>query len=86
MSKPFHSSMSAVRRNAETVLNQRRKQQDSLKQEQQKANEAMAEKTARLRALRLAKEGAEAAAAVEETVTSPIPAPKRQSVRRSKQT
>lgn len=84
MSKPFHSSMSAVRRNAETILNQRRKQHDSLKQEQQKANEAMAEKTARLRALRLAKEEAEAAA--EAAATSPIPTPRRRKVRRSKQT
>ena len=83
MSKPFHSSMSAARRNAETILSQSRTRHDSLKQEQQQADQAVAEKTARLRELRLAKEAAESAAVADVVST---PAPKRQKVRRSKQT
>ena len=81
MSKPFHSNMSAARRTAETILNQSRTRHDSLKQEQQQAHQVVAEKTARLRELRLAKEAAEAAAAA-----AAAAAPKRPKVRRSKQT
>jgi hypothetical protein len=84
MSKPFHSSMSAARRNAETILSQSRKRQDSFKLEQKLANDAMAEKTARLRELRLAKEAADKEAdAANPPATS---APKVRKARRSKQT
>jgi hypothetical protein len=51
--------MSAARRNAETILTQSRKRQESFKLEQKIATDAMAEKTARLRELRLAKEAAD---------------------------
>jgi len=81
MSKSSPSRMSAARRNAETILSQSRKRQESFKLEQKLANDAMAEKTARLRELRLAKEAADKEA--EAATTS---APKARKVRRSKQT
>jgi len=81
MSKSSPSRMSAARRNAETILSQSRKRQESFKLEQKLANDAMAEKTARLRELRLAKEAADKEA--ESATTS---APKARKVRRSKQT
>jgi hypothetical protein len=78
MSKSSPSRMSAARRNAETILSQSRKRQESFKLDQKIANDAMAEKTARLRELRLAKEAADKEAAAS--------APKARKVRRSKQT
>jgi hypothetical protein len=73
--------MSAARRNAETILSQSRKRQESFKLDQKIANDAMAEKTARLRELRLAKEAAD-----KEAAASAASAPKARKVRRSKQT
>jgi hypothetical protein len=58
----FNSRISAARRNAEALLN-RKKPDSSFKVEQEKEHDAMTEKTARLRALRLAKEAAEREAA-----------------------
>ena len=84
MSKSFAPRMSAARRNAEAILGQSQKRQDRFKQEQQQAHDAVAEKTARLRELRLAKEAADAAA--ESAAESLTPARKRPKVRRSKQT
>jgi len=51
-----------ARRKAETVLPQRKKQDDEILQQRAKEREAVAEKVARLRELRLAKEAAEAQA------------------------
>lgn len=59
----FPPRVSAARRNAETMLNQARKREASLKQDQERDNEALAVKTARLRELRLAKEAADREAA-----------------------
>jgi hypothetical protein len=81
MSKSSPSRMSAARRNAETILSQSRKRQESFKLDQKIANDAMAEKTARLRELRLAKEAAD-----KEAAASAASAPKARKVRRSKQT
>jgi hypothetical protein len=81
MSKSSPSRMSAARRNAETILSQSRKRQESFKLEQKVAQDAMAEKTTRLRELRLAKE-----AAAKEAAASATSAPKARKVRRSKQT
>lgn len=81
MSKSSPSRMSAARRNAETILSQSRKRQESFKLEQKVAQDAMAEKTTRLRELRLAKEAAE-----KEAAASATSAPKARKVRRSKQT
>jgi hypothetical protein len=84
MSKSSPSRMSAARRNAETILSQSRKRQESFKLDQKIANDAMAEKTARLRELRLAKEAADREAeAANPPATS---APKTRKPRRSKQT
>jgi len=55
--------VSAARRNAETILSQSRKRQESFKLDQKTAHDAMMQKTARLRELRLAKEAADAEAA-----------------------
>ena len=82
MSKSSPSRMSAARRNAETILSQSRKRQDSFKHEQQQAQDAMTLKTTRLRELRLAKDAADQ----EVADAAPAPAPKRSKVRRSKQT
>jgi hypothetical protein len=54
-------SMSAARRNAEALLTRNRKRESDFKLEQERAQEAVALKTARLRELRLAKEAAEQA-------------------------
>jgi hypothetical protein len=81
MSKSSPSRMSAARRNAETILSQSRKRQESFKLDQKIANDAMAEKTARLRELRLAKEAAD-----KEAAASAASALKARKVRRSKQT
>jgi hypothetical protein len=82
MSKSSPSRISAARRNAETILSQSRKRQDSFRLEQEHAREAMTHKTARLRELRLAKEAAE-----KEALASAAPsAPKPRKPRRSKQT
>jgi hypothetical protein len=75
------SRISAARRNAEATLSKAQKRDSDLKIEQQRELEAMAQKTARLRALRLEKEAAEQAA------TTANPAPRaRPKVRRSKHT
>ncbi|MFW2390868.1 MAG: hypothetical protein ACTSRM_08920 [Alphaproteobacteria bacterium] len=79
------SRMSAARRSAEAILSQSQKRQESFKREQQQASDALAEKTARLRELRLAKEAADREA--EAAVAAAAPKPKkRAAVRRSKQT
>ena len=62
MSK-FPSRISAARRNAEALLSRSKKQESTLKLEQEREHDAMVEKTARLRALRLAKEAADREAA-----------------------
>ena len=80
MSKP-PSGISAARRNAEALLNKTQKRESDFKLEQQRENEALALKTARLRELRLAKEAAEQSA----TAAAPSPA-RRPKPRRSKQT
>ncbi len=80
MSKP-PSGVSAARRNAEALLNKTKKRESDFKLEQQRENEALALKTARLRELRLAKEAADRSA----VVASPPPA-RRPKPRRSKQT
>jgi len=84
MSKSSPSRMSAARRNAETILSQSQKRQESFKLEQKLANDAMAEKTVRLRELRLAKEAADKE--VEPANPSATSAPKARKPRRSKQT
>jgi hypothetical protein len=74
--------LSAARRNAETLLNRSMRRDSNLRQEQDRKTEAMADKTARLRELRLAKEA-------EEKLAAPAAAPakpRRQKPRRSKQT
>ena len=58
----FNSRISAARRNAEAMLN-RKKPDSNFKVEQEREHDAMVEKTARLRALRLAKEAADREAA-----------------------
>ncbi|MGH6864973.1 MAG: hypothetical protein ACREDO_02065 [Methyloceanibacter sp.] len=82
MNKNSPSRFSAARRNAESVLGRARKQDTTLKLEQEAAREAITEKTARLRELRLAKEAAEREAAAS-SAPARRKAPK---ARRSKQT
>jgi hypothetical protein len=77
MSKP-PSRVSAARRNAEALLNNAQKRESDFKIEQERERKAMALKTARLRALRLAKEAAD-------TINVKPTAPSRPKVRRSKQ-
>jgi hypothetical protein len=77
--------MSAARRNAETILKQSQKRQETFRNEQKQAQDAMMEKTVRLRELRLATEASDAEAAAEAAAASPAPR-KRAKVRRSKQT
>jgi hypothetical protein len=72
--------ISAARRNAEAVLSTAQKRESDFKLEQQRAREAMALKTVRLRELRLAKEAADRS----EVPTKPAARP-RPKVRRSKQ-
>jgi hypothetical protein len=62
MSK-FPTRISAARRNAEALLSRSKKQESTLKLEQEREHDAMVEKTARLRALRLAKEASDREAA-----------------------
>jgi len=59
----FPTRISAARRNAEALLSRSKKQESTLKIEQERDHDAMVEKTARLRALRLAKEAADRDAA-----------------------
>jgi hypothetical protein len=59
----FPTRISAARRNAETLLSRGKKQDSSFKVEQEREHDAMVEKTARLRALPLAKEEADREAA-----------------------
>jgi len=72
--------ISAARRNAEAVLSSAQKRVSDFKLEQERAREAMALKTVRLRELRLAKEAADRSA----VPTKPA-ARSRPKVRRSKQ-
>ena len=62
MSK-FPSRTSSARRNAEALLSQKTKRESSFKMDQEREQEAMALKTARLRELRLAKEAEDSKAA-----------------------
>ena len=78
MSK-FPSRISAARRNAEALLSRSKKQESTLKLEQEREHDAMVEKTARLRALRLAKEAADREAAAS------APPPARPKARRAGQ-
>lgn len=55
-----------ARRKAEAVLAQRKKQDNEVVQQRAREREALAEKVARLRDLRLAKEAAEAQASAKE--------------------
>jgi hypothetical protein len=63
--------ISAARRNAEALLNQTQKRESSLKFEQEREHDAMTEKIARLRALRLAKEAEDLAAAASKPAARP---------------
>lgn len=81
MSKSSPSRMSAARRNAETILSQSQKRQENFRHEQKQVHDAMAQKTARLRELRLAKEAAD-----KESAASTSADPKPRKARRSKQT
>ena len=69
MSK-FPTRISAARRNAEALLSRSKKQESTLKLEQEREHDAMVEKTARLRALRLAKEAADREAAAATVATA----------------
>ena len=69
MSK-FPTRISAARRNAEALLSRSKKQESTLKLEQEREHDAMVEKTARLRALRLAKEDADREAAAMKVATA----------------
>jgi hypothetical protein len=69
---------SAARRNAEALLSQSRKRESSFMQEQAREHDAMVEKTARLRALRLAKEAEDREAAA----LAPAPAPRSRPARK----
>ena len=69
MSK-FPTRISAARRNAEALLSRSKKQESTLKLEQEREHDAMVEKTARLRALRLAKEAADQEAAATKIATA----------------
>lgn len=66
--------ISSARRNAENILNQSQRRQDSYKLEQKLAHDAMMQKTANLRELRLAKEAADA-----EVAAAAAPAAKKKS-------
>jgi hypothetical protein len=78
-----YSNMSPARRRAEMILNQSQKRQESFRHEQRLAHDAMIEKTARLRALRLAKEAADKDTAASSAPTTALQPPK---ARHSKQT
>ncbi len=70
MSK-FPGRISAARRNAEALLGQTQKGETSLKLEQERERDAMSEKIARLRALRLAKEAADLESVAAQPATRP---------------
>jgi hypothetical protein len=74
--------VSAARRNAEALLSQKTKRETSLKLDQEREHQAMVQKTARLRELRLAKEAAEREAAPSVAPTNA----RRTKPRRSRQT
>jgi len=78
MSK-FPTRISAARRNAEALLSRKTTQESTLKLEQERERDAIGEKTARLRALRLAKEEADREAAA----SAPAPRPKRATRRKN---
>jgi len=59
----FPPRVSAARRNAEALLDQSTRKKEGFKLEQKQEQEELAMKTARLRALRLAKEAADQEAA-----------------------
>jgi hypothetical protein len=59
----FPPRISAARRNAEALLDKTTKKEEGFKLELRREQEEMASKTARLRALRLAKEAADQEAA-----------------------
>jgi hypothetical protein len=84
MKESFPSRISAARRRADAILDQSRNRQESYKLEQRLASDARAEKTARLRELRLAKEAADREAAAENQ--SVQAAPRARKSRRAKQT
>jgi len=65
------SPMSVARRNAEALMKPTNTRESNLKVEQEREREALAAKTERLRALRLAKEAAEKEAAGPSPVRSP---------------
>jgi hypothetical protein len=66
----FPTRISAARRNAEALLSRGKKQESTLKIEQERERDAMVEKTARLRALRLAKEATDREAATAAAATA----------------
>jgi hypothetical protein len=67
----FPTRISAARRNAEALLSRGKKQDSTLKIEQERERDVMVEKMARLRALRLAKEAADREAAAAAAATAP---------------
>jgi hypothetical protein len=67
----FPTCISAARRNAEALLSRSKKQESTLKIEQEREHDAMVEKMARLRALRLAKEAADREAAASAATARP---------------
>lgn len=74
----FPTRISAARRNAEALLSRSKKQESTLKVEQEREHDAMVEKTTRLRALRLAKETADR----EAVASAPVARPKPRTARR----
>jgi hypothetical protein len=84
MNRTFPSQISAVKHSSEVVRSQSRQRHESLMRDQEREREATAEKTCRLRELRLAKEAADR----EATAANPPvrAAPKQRKARRSKQT
>jgi hypothetical protein len=78
MSK-FPTRISAARRNAEALLSQNKKRESSFKLDQEREHDALRQKTARLRELRLAKEAVDRETAASKPVARPKP-------RRAKQT
>lgn len=81
----FPQRVSAARRNAETLLTQASKRASNVKQEQTREYEAMVQKTAKLRELRLAKEAADKEA-VEAASASERRTPAKAKPKRSRQT
>ena len=85
MSQQPPSRLSAARRNAEMLLNKAQKREASFKQEQALEHEALAQKTARLRELRLAKEAEAAKLKAPAAPPAPRPLKPRPSLRLPKQ-